>query len=117
MTRFINFTHRKSKTKTRKERSKNVVQGPMAFYVILSLVIVVGLSYLVFVNKVATDGYQVKALSERIDTLKTDYKGLELEASGLQSMSSINELSESLNLVSISQMDYLSSSGTVVAYK
>ena len=119
MTRFINFARKKSEQKQKKERiSKKAFRNkPMVFYAMLALVIVVGLSYIVFVNKVATDGYQIKELSEKIETLKADYKALELEASSLQSMSNINEISESLDLVSIFQMDYLSTSGTVVAYK
>ena len=50
-------------------------------YTMIALVAVVGLSYLTFVNKVATDGYQVKALSEQASELKNKNKKLELESS------------------------------------
>lgn len=118
MTKFTDLVHHKGGQETTKKiKPKTDSQKPTAFYLVLSLVIVVGLSYLIFVNKVATDGYQVKELSGKIEALGADYKKLELEASSLQSMSNINDLSQSLDLVSIKEMDYISSSGTVVAYK
>ena len=119
MTKFIKLAKKKRKMSAQSNKfvKKVIKTKPTTFYVVVSLVVLIGLSYLVFVNKVATDGYQVKALSEQIEQLKDNHKKLELEAAGLQSLSNIHEIGETLELVSIDKMDYISATSTAVAYK
>lgn len=100
-----------------KEIAKQKV-SPVFFYMVMALIVIVGMSYLIFVNTVATDGYQVKELSEKIEDLEYNNKKLDLEISKLHSMSSVSDVSENLQLVSVSKMDYIEAGSTgVVAYK
>lgn len=111
MTKLINC--KKKKRICLKELLGKQVWG----YFMIGLVVVVGLSYLTFVNKVATDGYQVKALSEKVSELKNKNKKLELESSALQSMQRVSSASQDLNLVAISGIQYVTAGSNAVAAK
>lgn len=88
---------------------------PLALYIVCGLVLTTGLAYLVSVNKVATDGYQVKELTERIEELKYENKKLELESSDLRSMANVSRVGQNLELVAVKDMDYLSAPSGAVA--
>ena len=115
MTKFMALAKQDEENKISKSITKR--QRPIGNYIIIGLVMLVGLSYLIFVNKVATDGYQVKALTEKVEQLNDQNKKLELESSNLKSMISVSQVSQNLQLVSINDMDYLSTSTGAVAYK
>lgn len=74
---------------------------------ILALILLSGLIYLIQINQVATGGFEVRALEEKIGDLKEDNKKLELQITELQSLSRLNEEVKDLDLVAQGEVDYL----------
>ena len=103
--------------KKRFDLLKNFKVKPVLMYAMIGSVVFIGLSYLIFVNKVATDGYQVKELSEKIEDLRYENKKLELETSEIKSLQKVSDRSQDLQLVKIDKMDYVTSTTSTVAYK
>lgn len=83
----------------------------------LGAVIVLGLTYLILVNTVATKGYHVRQLSQHIETLKSDERKLQLEIAARQATSAATTTATQLELVSVDTVDYVSASGGAVAIK
>jgi len=68
---------------------------------------VLGISYLVQINGLATRGYQIKELENKIADLSQEKADLELQALSLQSMGTVQEKVSQLGLVSADKPDYL----------
>jgi hypothetical protein len=81
-----------------------------AFQVNLGLlltVIVFGLVYLFTINSLATAGMQIKQLNAKISQLDEDHKKLELEASSLQSVSNLQQVTSNQNFVPSTTVSYI----------
>ncbi len=89
--------------------SKNLV---IVFFILIS---VVGLLYLVQINALATKGYKIKELEERVSDLRDKNKGLELQITELRSSERISREVENLEMVAVSRVEYLRANGTSVA--
>jgi hypothetical protein len=71
------------------------------------LLVAVGLVYLFSVNTMATEGYRIKQLSAQISKLEEEHKGLELQSSTLQSVSTIQSESTLSNFVPATNVTYI----------
>lgn len=77
---------------------------------LLCLTFAVGVAYLVQVNGLATKGYEIKKLEQKLTELKEIDKRLELEMTSLQSIQSIESEVKVLNLVPSSGVNYFKES-------
>ncbi|PIU01396.1 hypothetical protein COT68_03435 [bacterium (Candidatus Torokbacteria) CG09_land_8_20_14_0_10_42_11] len=104
--------------KRKKTLRRKVKIGPVALcFVTILLFCLVSLFYLTQGNQVATKGYEIKDLENKLNNLKEENRKLELEAAGLQSVRNVEEGAKKLNMVPIEKMSYVTTSGTAVALK
>ncbi len=83
--------------------------------VIAGLVIIVfAVGYLMEINTLATKGYQIRELENKITALEQEKSDLELEALSLQSMGNVREKLAAADMVTSEGSDYLTA--TPVAY-
>jgi len=68
-------------------------------FVLGMLLLMLGIGYMTQVNNISTKGYEIRQLELSLKDLKETGKRLELEAAGLQSIQSIDEDIELLNLI------------------
>ena len=85
--------------------------------IILGLIILISFLYVVQVNSVAAKGFEIKDLEESIEALKDGNKDLELKVAKLQSRGYIKKEIQKLNMVAVSNVDYVTTVSTVVAYQ
>jgi cell division protein FtsL len=78
-------------------------------------IFVAGLFYLVQVNGLATKGYQIRDLENKVAVLKETNKKLEVEVTELRSTARVNQEIEKLNMVTVARFEYLRANGTSVA--
>ncbi|MFA6254691.1 MAG: hypothetical protein WC675_01505 [Patescibacteria group bacterium] len=71
------------------------------------LIAVCGVSYLVQINSLATRGYQIKELENKITDLNQEKADLELQTLSLQSMGTVQEKVSQLGLVAAGEPAYL----------
>ncbi|MDX9893332.1 MAG: hypothetical protein RB292_02860 [Patescibacteria group bacterium] len=79
------------------------------------LIVALGLGYLIQINGLATKGYQIRELEDRIGELENEQADLKLEMLGLQSMDNVENKVSKLNMVAAGQADYLVVSPVAVA--
>lgn len=80
---------------------------------LLSLLVVCGLSYLAIVNSTAADTFRVYELTSSIQTTREANQYLELDMSEALSLPRVNEMSRQYNLVTATNVHYLNASPTV----
>lgn len=117
MTKFSHLAKRQpQKLQTKRKIFKFGKVNLQVFNITLGVMIVVmGVSYLVQINGLATKGYQIKELEQQIAELKEYNSDLELEALSLQSMESVKDKVASLGLVEVGEMQYLNPTPVAVA--
>ena len=74
-----------------------------------------GLLYLAQINGLATKGYEIKDLEEKAAELRDKNNKLKLQITDLRSTARINQAVESLEMVEVARVEYLSANGTSVA--
>jgi len=84
---------------------------------LLALLVFAGLSYLYYVNRTATGGFDIKGLENRIEVLQKDNKKLEIQAAQLQSLTTLEGASQSLQMVATTAIEYLPAVSSAVAIK
>ena len=82
---------------------------------VAALIFTLGVSYLVQTNGLATRGYQIQDLEDKIALLEQQQSDLELEALNLQSMGTIKEKVDDLGLVVVNETDYLTDQPVALA--
>lgn len=92
-----------SKNQTRKLA---LSQKVLASLIVLSVFFVA--FYLWQINDLATKGFQIKGLEEKIASIRENNKNLELQATDLQSLSNIEKLEKDLNMVKVNKVEYIS---------
>lgn len=109
MTKFtrhtINLARAKAKEEKVSKRARFITLNLKV--VILGMVVLMGLTYLVQVNKVSTSGFEIQELEQRVTELKKENAKLELTAAQLESLSTIEQRVQRLDLVSTEKVDYL----------
>lgn len=85
--------------------------------ILLTLLVFAGLSYLYYVNRTATGGFDIKGMESRIEVLQKDNKKLEVQAAQLQSLSTLEGANQSLQMVATTAIEYLPAVSSAVAVK
>ena len=83
--------------------------------VICTLIVVMTVGYLVQINSLATKGYKIKELENKITGLKKEQADLELEALSLQSMGTVAEKVQDLGMVMAGEPEYLAPTPVAMA--
>lgn len=92
----------------------NVSISAVSFLIpMISLVIVGGIFYLYQVNDLATKGYEVKEVENRIKELEEEGKKLRIRETELRSMYTIEKDTEDLNLVNSENISYIEVNGPI----
>jgi len=84
---------------------------------LLTLIIFAGLSYLYYINQTATGGFDIKGVENQIEQMKKDSKQLEVRAAELQSLATIEQANEELEMVATTSIEYLPAVGSAVAVR
>lgn len=101
---------------TRSRDHSSLTQGgKAAVFLLILLIILFSILYIVQANSVATDGYKIQEHKSRIEELQTENKNLELKLSEIRSLGFLEEKIESLNMVKVEKVDYLSPVSEVAA--
>ncbi|MBI4426363.1 MAG: hypothetical protein HY567_02195 [Candidatus Kerfeldbacteria bacterium] len=108
---------------SRKERAKEQLPwwkrlqiSELGLRIVLAVVMLTGsFGYLVMTTSVATHGLKVKDLSDRMDQLASQRLELQAEVDRLQSMQRLERVTSSLDLVSVSRVDYVTTGSGAVA--
>lgn len=99
-------------TNKNKKGSAANINGPKKISALNALltiiIIVVGLTYLIQINSLATKGYEIKELENEIYTLELETSDLQSLTLELQSMNNIQTKVTQLNMVAVGQAEYLS---------
>ncbi|MFA6382645.1 MAG: hypothetical protein WCX08_05265 [Candidatus Buchananbacteria bacterium] len=82
---------------------------------LVTLIAVAGISYLIQINSLATKGYQIKELENRVAELSQENSDLQLDALSLQSMGAVKEKVDKLGLVASGKADYLQTTPVALA--
>ena len=77
----------------------------------LAVLVVLSVMYLLEVNTLSTQGYEIKKLERQLVQLKETEKKLQLEGASLQSIQSIQDSVKALNLVPSKAVNYPQQSG------
>ncbi|USN53104.1 MAG: hypothetical protein H6760_02905 [Candidatus Nomurabacteria bacterium] len=81
----------------------------------VTLAVIGGGAYLALINNVATTGFEIKTLENRVDELRKENRRLEVEATELQSLSAVQEASGQLGLTEVAHIEYLSPTDSAFA--
>ena len=73
--------------------------------------------YIIQVNNMATQGFEVRKLEDEITQLKNENKQFQLQVVQLQSMANLKQRAEKLNLVEATDIRYLDITGAAFAQK
>ena len=100
---------REKKTKKIYAETKAVSKLGSASYVfaLIFAVISAGAFYLYQVNDLATKGYEIKEIENRINELQKESKKMKIKEVELRSMYNIEKATENLDLVNASNVSYL----------
>lgn len=84
-------------------------------FLVFSLIIIASMCYLWQTNNLATKGYKIKDLQDKVADLRSANKKLELEITQLRSTERIAKEVETLQMIEVARVEYLRSDGTSVA--
>ena len=113
------YQHR-TKIKHERKRSnplKRFLKPEILNIVIIGLIVVMGMSYLVEVNRATTKGYKIRDLERQINQLEESTQKVEMEIAELQSLDSIEQREEKLGMVPVDRIEYVKVPGTSVAVR
>ena len=85
--------------------------------ILIFLIVATSLTYLFYVNRQATSGFEIKSLERKITELEQQTKKLELQKAELQSLSAIEKSTVELGMVDSPKIDYLPAVGSAFAVK
>jgi cell division protein FtsL len=116
MSKFIHLAHAAKRIPRAKKniKFKNInwrtINIFLGFLVVLTFI-----SYLIQINGLATKGYQIKELEQKIFELQQETADLELEALGLQSLNAVQDRVNQLEMVAVGQTEYLAPAPVAIA--
>lgn len=117
MSKFFLFSRHNRKKHAHVKKQGKVVKFALNFknvnYIIVGLVILLGTVYIGIVNSTADKGFEVDEMQNKIVELKKDNKTLELEVSSAQSMQNIKRAANDMQLVEITEAEYVSGSSAM----
>jgi hypothetical protein len=74
---------------------------------ILFSIMALGMTYLLQINALGTKGYRIEALEKKIDQLQASQKQLEVQSSGLKSITRIQTEAQARNFVPAVGVNYI----------
>lgn len=80
-------------------------------------IIILGLVYLVNINDLTVKGFALKELKSSSNLLLSDNRDYEAKIMNLQSYNNLNDKVKKLNMVAVSEVEYLSVKNGVIARK
>jgi cell division protein FtsL len=115
MSRFLTITNSNSvsfgeRKKTVRPNSIKVGNVTLNF-LLVALICILGVFYIFEVNNMATKGYEIKSLENKINDLKKDNEKLKIQSAELKSMYNIEEKTKELNMVVPKNTSYLNIPG------
>jgi len=81
----------------------------------LALIVICGVLYLSQVNSLATKGYKVKDLENKVSHLESVNKKLQVEVTEMRSMANIEQRLVQLNMVPVGHVEYIKANSGPVA--
>lgn len=106
--------HRAEKTKEQVAWWQRLRISELGIRILCGVIILaVGVLYIVLTTSVATSGLQVKDLSDRLEALNTKRSVLQAEVDRTQSLQRLDRTTADLDLVRVSNVEYLTPSGSV----
>jgi cell division protein FtsL len=94
---------------------KYQIGSKKSLFLLVALIIIFSFFYLWQINSLATKGYKVKELEDRVSELRETNKKLELQITELRSSDRITKEVENLQMVQVARVEYLRPDGTAVA--
>lgn len=85
-------------------------------FLVLSCIIF-GLTYIIEINSLTIQGFQLRELSAKSRVLAEKHQELQVEALNLQSYSSVSSRLADLNMVAVDEVIYISAQESVLARK
>ncbi len=108
-----NISHQKSQGAV--WSSKESQSNKMIIYLLALLVVFFSILYIAQANSVATGGYKIQKYDAELMVLQSENNRLNLELTEIQSLKFLEERVENLNMVKISQIEYVSPVSQVAA--
>jgi len=100
---------------TKKNMVRSRIQERVLTFFLIFAIILFGTLYIIQAISVATEGHRVQKHKSEIEKLQSKNKNIELELSGAQSLSFLEEKIEGLNMVRAEIIEYLSPISEVAA--
>ncbi len=91
----------------KKSESDFTVSFSLIVNILIATTVVLGLLYVLQVNKLATMGYEIKEKENMISVLYKDNEALKIHAAELKSMHQLELEKEAMNLKKPGEIDYL----------
>jgi len=91
------------------------IKSRKSLFLVFALILIICFFYLWQTNSLATKGYQIKDLQDRVSDLRKTNKHLQLEMTELRSTERITKEIEALKMVSVARVEYIKSDGSAVA--
>jgi hypothetical protein len=106
---------REEKATNRNDKPMKQGKAGMAstLFLLAFLTIVAGRFYLYQVNDLATKGYEIRDIENRIAQLEKDGKNLQIKEVELRSMYNLEKATQDLNLVNAQNVSYLEMDNSV----
>lgn len=93
-----------------KRKTKTLDSTTQINLILLSLIVILGLTYLFVINSLSTKGYEIKKLQSQLNQLESEQKSLQVQASNLQSIDHIQQTAKLLNFVPATNVTYVNDS-------
>jgi cell division protein FtsL len=99
------------------ERKGNIKKNPMRMgratlnFLLVVLICTAGVFYIFEVNNVATQGYKIKELEQKMQNLKDSNEKLKIREAELRSMYNIEEKTKQLDMTAPQNVSYMSLPG------
>lgn len=110
MARFLTLTNSKRKKRGVRKKALSGLSSPGPVTMIIGLVVlfcIVSLLFLTQAFQSSTKGYEVSALEDKIDELAEENKKLEIKAAEMQSLDSIENAVQQVNMIPVDNIVYL----------
>lgn len=109
------WTTKSSLVCSRRIRGENRGITVIIGLLIVSLILVLGLSYYIQINSLTAKGYQIRSFEKKIAELRAANQNLRIKTAKMQSMYSLKESIENLDMVEVAGASFLTGGGSVVA--
>ncbi len=82
---------------------------------LICAIILFSILYIIQINSITAGGYTIQKYKSEISRLQSEYKNLELNLSGVQSLNFLEQRAENLNMIKTEKVEYVSLISEVAA--